>query len=391
MPNIKRGDIYYIRDNGNATGPECRKDRPGIIVSNDTGNKHSPVVSVVYLTTAPKHRRLPTHVDVMCMVKSTAMCEHVYSVSVERLDRCIGHITGSEQEAIDRALAIALQIEQKEENPVNEIMITTNKTPIEVLLQVDDDGTVSAKNVYEFLQLDQSHYSRWCKVNIEENQFAEESVDFKPFAIEGENLQGGRPTVDYKLTISFAKKLCMKQGNERGEQARDYFIKVEEKHKEAKLALNALSPQLQLLINMELKQKELETQQRCQAALLEAANGRIDEAARQMKNIRDVLSVGADSSADDMHRLVTKIAQAQGGNHYIQAVYSEIYQQLEHRAHCDLKTRQNNAKNRAARDGMSKTSIEKITRLVIVKSDPRLKEIFLAIAKEFSIKYGATA
>jgi len=39
---------------------------------------------------------------------------------------------------------------------------------------------------------------------------------------------GGRPATEYEMTISMAKEICMIQRNERGKQARLYFIKCEE-------------------------------------------------------------------------------------------------------------------------------------------------------------------
>lgn len=38
---------------------------------------------------------------------------------------------------------------------------------------------------------------------------------------------GGRPSTDHQLTIPMAKELCMIQRNERGKQARQYFLAVE--------------------------------------------------------------------------------------------------------------------------------------------------------------------
>jgi phage anti-repressor protein len=105
---------------------------------------------------------------------------------------------------------------------------TQTMTPIEVALRMDKDGYVSAKNLYAFLELDETHYSRWCKTSIEENAFAAENQDYEVLAIRGENPQGGRPTKDYRLTAAFAKKLAMQAGGERGEQARCYFIACEQ-------------------------------------------------------------------------------------------------------------------------------------------------------------------
>ncbi len=91
------------------------------------------------------------------------------------------------------------------------------------MLKVDQEGKTTAKALYEFLELNKSNYAKWCKKNILENDFAEENIDYIVFVLKDENPQGSRPTTDYKLTASFAKKLAMSCQNERGEQAREYF------------------------------------------------------------------------------------------------------------------------------------------------------------------------
>lgn len=108
------------------------------------------------------------------------------------------------------------------------MIITTENTPIEAALKMDDNGFVSCRNLYNFLQLDETHYSRWCKTNIEENPFASKGDDYEVLAIQGENPLGGRPKKEYRLAASFAKKLAMMSGTERGEQARAYFIACEQ-------------------------------------------------------------------------------------------------------------------------------------------------------------------
>lgn len=108
----------------------------------------------------------------------------------------------------------------------NELTLnTSHQTPIEIALGIDSQGRTTAKRLYEFLELDKSHYSRWCKKNIINNQFAEENTDYWAFAMNGE--WGGQATTDYKLTASFAKKLAMVSGSERGEEAREYFLRTE--------------------------------------------------------------------------------------------------------------------------------------------------------------------
>lgn len=106
------------------------------------------------------------------------------------------------------------------------------QTPIEIALGIDEEGRTTARKLYEFLELAKGQFSRWSKTNIVENSFAEEEVDYWGFDIDVE----GNKTKDYKLTASFAKKLAMCSHTPRGEQARNYFVKVEDILREKALA-----------------------------------------------------------------------------------------------------------------------------------------------------------
>ena len=124
---------------------------------------------------------------------------------------------------------------------MDNIIETTDKTPIEIALGVDENGMTTARKLYEFLELNMKNYSRWFNKNIVDNKFATENEDYIVFLIEEENPLGGRPTRDAKLTAQFAKKLSMATNNEKGEQARDYFVTIEEKAKETALNTQQLA------------------------------------------------------------------------------------------------------------------------------------------------------
>lgn len=107
-----RGDIVYI-DKSPATeiGSEIHTARPGVIVSNDTLNITSPVVTVVFLTTKPK-TNMPSHVTIESTGrKSTAICEQINTISKERISGYNCTCTDDEMKQIDAAICASLNIE----------------------------------------------------------------------------------------------------------------------------------------------------------------------------------------------------------------------------------------------------------------------------------------
>jgi anti-repressor protein len=87
---------------------------------------------------------------------------------------------------------------------------------------------VSARELYDKLRFDSTHWVRWYKKNILKNPFAIEKEDWIGFAIEA----NGNEKQDFALSIRFAKKLSMLARTKEGEKVRDYFIEVEKIAKE---------------------------------------------------------------------------------------------------------------------------------------------------------------
>lgn len=82
--------------------------------------------------------------------------------------------------------------------------------------------TVSGRELHEFLGID-TRYNDWFKRMVDYG--FTEGEDF--YSILSKTSEGGRPSTDHQLTIPMAKELCMIQRNERGKQARQYFLAVE--------------------------------------------------------------------------------------------------------------------------------------------------------------------
>lgn len=109
--DVFRGDIWYV-EKGGYTGHEYGGGRPAVVVSNNKCNQFSECIEVVYLT-SQKKSELPTHVDVVCQIASTALCEQVYTVSKDRLGNFFRQCTKAEMQKIDDALKISLGLDKE--------------------------------------------------------------------------------------------------------------------------------------------------------------------------------------------------------------------------------------------------------------------------------------
>ena len=98
------------------------------------------------------------------------------------------------------------------------------------------------RELYRFLELDPSQWSRWSRMNIVENPFAAEKEDWEVFLQEKENPSGGRPSANYVLSLTFAKKLAMMSKSAKAEQIRDYFIECERQVFAPKVSLDFSDP-----------------------------------------------------------------------------------------------------------------------------------------------------
>lgn len=108
---ILKGQIYYVNKvGGSFIGSEQAAGRPAVIVSNNTGNRYSNVVEVVYLTTQCK-ADMPTHIPISSARRpSIALCEEIVSVDKQRLGKYIGTITSEEMQQVNQAMMISLGI-----------------------------------------------------------------------------------------------------------------------------------------------------------------------------------------------------------------------------------------------------------------------------------------
>lgn len=205
---------------------------------------------------------------------------------------------------------------------LNKTIDEADKTPIEIALGIDEEGMTTSRKLYAFLEMDSKNYSRWCKRNITENEFAEENVDYFHSSLMKSEQGRGNFAEDYKLSASFAKKLSMQSKTTKGEQARQYFLKVEDKLKETVSRTVPMSPLEQLQLQA---QAILQVNEKVEA---------LDKKIERFELDLPILPIEADRITEAVRKRGVDILGGKGSNAYQdrsmrQRVYSNIYADLK--------------------------------------------------------------
>ena len=163
----------------------------------------------------------------------------------------------------------------------------------------------------------------------------------------------------------------MIQSTEKGKQARQYFIEVE---KQYKLDTSSLSTELQFMnsVVQSLAKQEMATKQ----------------LSNKLDNITEIVALNTTNWRKDCRALINKMAKTQGRFGAYQEIQAAIYEEVDRRAGSSLNTRLTNLRRRMAEEGASKSKRDKTNKLDVIEMDKRLKEIYLAVVKDFAIKYG---
>lgn len=269
---------------------------------------------------------------------------------------------------------------------MNDLMVFNNpetQSPIELLLEVGEDGRVSSRNVYKFLGHDFANYSRWCRNNITSNEFADEGEDYTRLFIKEEH---GQNTTDYRLSVPFAKKLCMLSKTERGEQARDYFILIEDKMKEVATKATALSNNtyatMRLMIDqMERHETELATHRTEITAIKQK------EAAREEK-LDNALQIFSASSGENWRGAMERQVNALSGGKFSPGVRGKMYAELEESAGVLLDSRLSRLRKRMKKNrGATHREAEAVNKLDVIARDKQLKPIFEGILRKYQARH----
>ena len=243
---------------------------------------------------------------------------------------------------------------------------------INITQNENNDQVVSGRELHEFLGV-KTPYHIWFE-RMTEYGFTE-NVDFIGFEQKSSKL-GGRPSQDHALKLDMAKEISMIQRTAKGKEARQYFIQVEKEYKQQQLPhpdVSNLSPELQMFNQM--FQAVANQEQK-----LVEVNDKVD-------NISNIVALNVTDWRKESQKIIRAIGYKIGGGTAYQEISKEIYTEVDRRAGSSLKTRLTNMRRVMAEEGVSKSKRNGLNYLDVIDKDKRLKEIYIAVVKDFAIKY----
>lgn len=143
---------------------------------------------------------------------------------------------------------------------------------IPVNVTKSDEQFVSGRDLHQFLEIN-TRYNDWFKRMCEYGFI--ENLDYIAITQKRVTAQGNEiKQTDHNLSIEMAKQLCMLARNDKGREAREYFIEVE---KEWNSPEKVMSRALKIANNVINEQKVLIAQQEQQIAEFQPVRDYVDE------------------------------------------------------------------------------------------------------------------
>lgn len=107
---------------------------------------------------------------------------------------------------------------------MNQLTIERNQELIPVTENEQNEVVVSGRDLHEFLEIG-TEYKKWMSRMIEYG--FEENIDYARVSQKSLTLGGAQNITEHILKLDMAKEISMIQRNEKGKQARQYFLQIE--------------------------------------------------------------------------------------------------------------------------------------------------------------------
>lgn len=187
----------------------------------------------------------------------------------------------------------------------------------------------------------------------------------------------GRTLPCFLLTKKGCDMVANKMTGEKGVLFTAAYVTAFEKMRKAvsQPQFASLSPQLQALISIEMRQQEQERR-------MDELSSRFEQNAKRMDNLAAAWSAplaSGDNWQESANRAINAIVQHFGLNH--QKFRHDIYEELERTSGADLQQRLTRLQNRMAASGATATQRRAVNKLTIVAQDKKLRAIFESILR----------
>jgi phage anti-repressor protein len=232
---------------------------------------------------------------------------------------------------------------------------------------------VDGRDLHGFLGVE-TPYRKWFPRMIEYG-FTEDT-DFVAFGQKSPIANGGYKEIEnHALSLDMAKELSMIQRTEKGKQARKYFIQMEKQAKQNELDTSQLSPELQFMSGVVKK-----------LAANELAQKQMN---KKLDGIADIVGTSTMDWRNATSHLINAVVRVQGGSPEAhRTVRNDIYDEVDRRGAVSLSTRLTNLRRRMAEEGAAKSKRDKTSKVDVIGNDKKLIEIYMAVVKDFAIKFG---
>ncbi|WP_230586045.1 phage antirepressor N-terminal domain-containing protein, partial [Lysinibacillus sphaericus] len=158
----------------------------------------------------------------------------------------------------------------------------------------------------------------------------------------------------------------------------DFQLKAKDALEEA--FLNKPKSQLEI---MQMQIEQMIKQER-EIIELKETTARIEA---KQDSINEIIALNPNEWRKKTTTLLNKVAVARGGFEEYRKVRNESYERLEDRAHCRLERRLTNRQREMALNGVSRSKIDRLSKLDVIAEDAKLVEIYLSVVKDMAIAH----
>lgn len=285
-----------------------------------------------YIPYEDLHIRCNTYVRIVFYKNGDAIYA-IESSDLPALCRLGNHdiISTKNQQAIDWIVDTCKKIQTNNMNNQSVTPVATTGTS-ELIHISDNNGqrAVNARELHAFLGSKQE-FAHWIKNRIEKYGFIE-NQDFTSFDNFIKREKGSSVRKEYALSIDMAKELSMVENNERGKQARRYFIECERRLREGNI------PSYQ--IEDPVKRAEKWIEERKQLQLAQQENTALQQDNTHKTKV--IESLVKDVSLADMRQRINEIVR-KNGVAGIKDSFHRLYTEFNAKYHINVFTRMNNA------------------------------------------------